>query len=59
MTVNKIAVVVFSSGPVMIFIAIIVVVVPVFVNKIAVIVFGEGRPPNGLMSPCHPPNGEN
>ena len=59
MFVNKIAVVVFGAGPVMVVIVIVVVVVAVFVNKIAVVVFGEGRPPNGLLSPCHPSNGEN
>ena len=36
-----------------------VVVVAVFVNVVTVIVLGEGRPPNGPLSPCHPPNGEN
>ena len=59
MFVNKIAVVVFGSGPVMVVIVVVVFVVAVFINKIAVLVFREGRPPNGLLSPCHPPNGKN
>ena len=57
--VSKIAVVVFGSGPVMVVIVVVVVVVAVFVRKIVVVVFGEGRPPNKLLSPFHPPNGEN
>ena len=59
MSVKKIAVVIFGSGPVMVVIVVVVVVVAVFVKKIAVVVFREGRPPNGLLLQCHPPNGEN
>ena len=40
-------------------IVVIIVVVAVFVNFFAVVVFGAGRPPNGPLSPCHLPNGEN
>ena len=36
-----------------------VVVVAVFVNVVAVIVFGTGTLPNGPLSSCHPPKGEN
>ena len=45
--------------PVMVVIVVVVVVVAVFVNVVAVVVFGGGRPPNGPLSPCHPPNSEN
>ena len=45
--------------PVMVVIVAVVVVVAVFVNVVAVVIFGAGRPPNGPLSPCHPPNGEN
>ena len=38
---------------------IIVIVVVLFVNVVAVIVLRVGRPPNGPLSPCHPPNGKN
>ena len=40
-------------------VVIFVVVVAVFVNVFAVVVFGAGRPPNGPLSPCNSPNGEN
>ena len=43
----------------MVVIVVVVFVVAVFVNVVAVVVFGAGRPPNGPLSPCHPPNGEN
>ena len=43
----------------MVVIIVVVVVVAVFVNVVAVVVFGAGKPPNGLLSPCHPPNIEN
>ena len=55
--VNVVAAVVFGVGPVMVVIVVIVVVVVVFVNVVVVVFFGVGRPPNGLMSLCHPPNG--
>ena len=57
--VTVVAVVVFRAGHVMVVIIVIVVVVAVFVNVVSVVVFGAGRPPNGLLSPFHPPNGEN
>ena len=44
--------------PPMVFI-VVIVIVAVFVNVFAVVVFGEGTPPNGPLSPCHPPKGEN
>ena len=56
---NVIAFVSFGAVPVMVVIVVAVVVVAVFINDVAVIVFRAGRPPNGLLSPCHPPNGEN
>ena len=59
MFINVVAVVVFGAGPVMVVIVVVVVIVAVFVNVVAVVVFGAGRPPNGLLSPCHQPNGEN
>ena len=40
-------------------VVIVVVIVAVFVNVIAVVIFRAGTPPNGLLSPCNPPNGEN
>ena len=49
----------FFYRPRMVVIVVIVVVVAVFVNVVAVVVFGEGRYPNGQLSPFHPPNGEN
>ena len=45
--------------PAMVVIADIVVVVTVFFNVVAVVVLGLGRPPNGPLLSCHPPNGEN
>ena len=45
--------------PAMVVIFIVVVVVTVFVNVVTVVVLGTGRPPDGLFSPCHPPNGKN
>ena len=43
----------------MVDIFVIVVVATVFINVVAVVFFGVGRPPNGPLSLCHPPNGEN
>ena len=40
-------------------VVVVVVVVAVFVNVVVVVVFRAGTPPNGPLSPCHPPNGEN
>ena len=59
MFVNVDAIVVFGAGSVIFVIVIIFVIVAVFVNVVAVFVFGAGRPPNGLLSSYHPPNGEN
>ena len=42
----------------MVVIVVVVVVIAVFVNVVAVDVFRAGRPSNGQLSPCHPPNGE-
>ena len=49
----------FFYRSVMVVIVGVVVVVAVSVNLVAVVVFGEGRPTNGSLSPCHPPNGKN
>ena len=58
--INIVTVDVFGAGPVMVVVVVVfVVVVGAFVNVIAVVLCGAGRPPNGLLSPCHPPNGEN
>ena len=43
----------------MVVIVVVVVVVAVFVNVVAVVVFGSVMPSNGMLSPCHPPNGKN
>ena len=44
---------------VIVVVVVVVVVVKVFVNVVAVVIFGAGMPPNGPLSPCHPPKGEN
>ena len=49
----------FYCPAMVIIVFVVVIVVAVFVNVFAVVVFGVGRPPNGLLSPCHPPNVEN
>ena len=42
----------------MVIIVVAVIVIVVSVNVVAVVVLGAGRPPNGPLSPRHPPNGE-
>ena len=45
--------------PAMVAVVVSVVVVAAFVNVVNVVVLGSGRPPRGMLPPCHPPNVEN